>query len=181
MTSTRPTELTLPVASFAALRDTMVEALGAETAAQALRQAGYAAGDALHAILGASGGRDVGELPSTRFWSDLSRLFSSRGWGQLSFAPLHDGVGALDSNDWVESRRDAEDPSGQPSCHFTTGLLANVLGQVAGAEVAVLEVQCRSRGDSRCRFLFGGSDPVFRVYEEVSAGSEPDRALARLG
>jgi hypothetical protein len=57
----------------------------------------------------------------------------------------------------------------QPSCHFTTGVLANILGRAADGEVAVLEVECRSRGDQRCRFLFGGADAVYSVY----VGSQP--------
>lgn len=181
MTNARPSELTLPVASFSALRRAMVEALGEQAAADAMRQAGYAAGDSLHSILGGGAEHDPGEIPVSRFWSDFARLFSSRGWGRLAFVPLHEGVGSLESNDWFEATDGAGGQGGQPSCHFTTGLLANVLGQVAGADIAVLEVECRSRGDSRCRFLFGGSEPVFRVYEEIAGGSAPDDALAQIG
>ncbi|MEX0907127.1 MAG: V4R domain-containing protein [Gemmatimonadota bacterium] len=177
--SARPSELALPVASLAALRDALYDSVGAEAAEQALRQAGYAAGDALFRILGAAADDDPGGTPADRFWSDFSRLFSGRGWGQISFSPVHDGVGSLDAPDWVESR--ANPPADQPSCHFSTGVLANILGQVADAEVAVLEVECRSRGDQRCRFLFGGADAVYSVYEQVAAGAEPDNALAQLG
>lgn len=179
-TSSRPPELTMPVSSLAALRDALVEAVGAEAAAQALRQAGYAAGDALFAFLQGSGERQAGDIPATQFWSDLGRLFASRGWGQLTFSPAHEGVGALDAGDWFEARLDESGSADQPSCHFTIGVLANVLGQVAGGEVAVLEVDCRSRGDARCRFLFGGADAVYHVYDQMSAGTPPDSALAQL-
>lgn len=178
-TSSRTPELALPVASLAALRDSLVSSVGPEAAALALRQAGHAAGDALHRVLSGSDPNALAALPADRFWTQLGRLFSSRGWGQLSYSQVHSGVGSLETTDWAEARAEAN--AGQPSCHFTTGVLANLLGQIADAEVAVLEAECRSRGDHRCRFLFGGADAVFAVYERIAAGDEPDAALSRLG
>jgi len=179
-TSPRTPELALPVASLAAIRDSLVSSVGPEAAALALRQAGHAAGDALHRILSSGGDTEsLAALPADRFWAQLSRLFSSRGWGQLTYSQVHSGVGSLEATNWAEARVDAA--AGQPSCHFTTGVLANLLGQIANSEVAVLEAECRSRGDHRCRFLFGGADAVFAVYERIAAGDEPDAALARLG
>jgi bacteriochlorophyll 4-vinyl reductase len=177
--TTRTPELALPVASLAALRDSLVSSVGPEAAALALRQAGHAAGDALHRILSSGDGQTLESLPADRFWSQLTRLFSSRGWGQLTYTQVHAGVGSLESADWAEVRGDGT--AGQPSCHFTTGVLANLLGQIADAEVAVLEAECRSRGDQRCRFLFGGADAVYAVYERIAAGDAADAALARLG
>src|SRR5690606_38226676 len=46
---TRPQELALPIASLAALRNALIDAVGEDAAAAALRAAGHAAGDALHA------------------------------------------------------------------------------------------------------------------------------------
>ncbi|MGH7446495.1 MAG: V4R domain-containing protein [Longimicrobiales bacterium] len=178
-TSSRTPELALPVASLAAMRDSLVSSVGPEAAALALRQAGHAAGDALYRILSGGDPGSLTALPAERFWAQLARLFSSRGWGQLTYSQVHSGVGSLEATNWAEVRADAN--SGQPSCHFTTGILANLLGQIADAEVAVLEAECRSRGDQRCRFLFGGADAVYAVYERIAAGDEPDAALARLG
>jgi bacteriochlorophyll 4-vinyl reductase len=178
-TSSRTPELALPVASLAALRDSLVSSVGPEAAALALRQAGHAAGDALHRILCGGDPASLSALPADRFWAQLGRLFSSRGWGQLTYSQVHSGVGSLEAADWAEARTELN--AGQPSCHFTTGVLANLLGQVVDAEVAVLEAECRSRGDHRCRFLFGGADAVYTVYERIAAGDEPDAALARLG
>lgn len=177
--STRTSEMTLPVASLAALRDGLVEAVGAEAASQALRHAGHAAGDTFFAIL-QSGEGDAADRSASRFWTDLERLFASRGWGRMSFTPAHDGVGSLEASDWAEANADSAPGAAATSCHFTTGVLANMLGQVAGGEVAVLEVECRSRGDERCRFLFGGAEAVYRVYEDMAAGTAADHALAQL-
>src|SRR5690606_23231642 len=140
-TSSRTPELALPVASLAAMRDSLVSSVGPEAAALALRQAGHAAGDALHRILSGGNPGFLTSLPAEKFWAQLTRLFSSRGWGQLIYTQVHPGVGSLEATDWAEVRADGS--AGQPSCHFTTGVLANLLGQIADAEVAVLEAECR--------------------------------------
>jgi bacteriochlorophyll 4-vinyl reductase len=177
--TSRPAEITLPAASIAAVHAALVGSVGAEGAAAALRQSGHAAGDALFRVLLATQAQEVHALPADRFWAQFNRLFSSRGWGQLSYSQPHAGVGALDSGDWAEALPHGN--ASQPCCHFTTGLLANLLGQVAGGDVAVLEVECRSRGDARCRFLFGGADAVFAVYESIASGTAPAAAVAQLG
>src|SRR5688572_18994012 len=165
-TSSRAPELALPIASLTALTDALVARVGEEAAAQALREAGHAAGDALHRVLAGAEGADVAGMSADRFWQHLSRMFSSRGWGTLSFSQPHPGVGALDTQDWFEARAEADAPT--PCCHFTTGVLANLLGRVAGSDVAVMEVECRSRGDQRCRFLIGGADAVYAIYERMA-------------
>ena len=177
--TSRTPELALPVASLAALRDSLVSSVGPEAAALALRQAGHAAGDALHRILSGGDADELVSIPAETFWNQLATLFSARGWGHLSYSQVHAGVGSLESTNWAEVRADGS--AGQPSCHFTTGILANLLGQIADAEVAVLEAECRSRGDQRCRFLFGGADAVYAVYDRIAAGDPADAALARLG
>jgi bacteriochlorophyll 4-vinyl reductase len=177
--TSRTPELAIPVASLAALRDALVVAVGTETAAQALRQAGFAAGDALFRVLSADNPGELAELPAPLFWNRLTRLFSARGWGHLAYTEVHTGVGALETGDWVEAT--PENGAAQPSCHFTTGALANLLGRVAGSEVAVLEVECRSRGEGRCRFLFGGAVAVYALYDRIAAGDPADAALAHLG
>jgi len=174
--TTRPAEVTLPVTALAAVRQALEGAVGAEAAAEALRLAGHAAGDSLFRIL--VGETDAAQMPAERFWAGVARLFSSRGWGQLAFSQPHAGVGAFEAGDWAEA---ATATSQHPACHFTTGMIANLLGQVAGGDVAVLEVECRSRGDARCRFLFGSADAVDAVYHRVAAGDAADNAVAQLG
>jgi predicted hydrocarbon binding protein len=178
-TSTRPHEVTLPVAAIAAFRDALNSQLGADAAADALRAAGYAAGDAFHRLLSGGNEDDLRQLGVGRFWARFALLFSSRGWGQLTYSQVHPGVGALEAADWAEGR--TESAADRPSCHFTTGMLANLLGQLAGSEVGVLEVECRSRGDQRCRFLFGGTEAVYAVYNRLVEGDSPDDALQRIG
>jgi hypothetical protein len=180
----RPPELAIPVASLAALRSALADEVGSDAAARALAAAGQAAGDSLFSQLVAAGGdsengaASLADVSETAFWRRLSQLFSSRGWGTLSHSPAHEGVGALDAPDWVEA--DAEAHTNRPSCFFTTGVLANLLGNAAGAPISVLEVECRSRGDGRCRFLFGSTSAMDAVYERVGAGNSADAALGEL-
>jgi predicted hydrocarbon binding protein len=176
-TTNRQAELALPATALTALRNALVASVGPDAAADALRAAGYAAGDAFFRILTAGDGESIAQLGADLFWQRLSLLFSARGWGHLSYSEAHPGVGSLHAGDWAEAIGDG---SGDATCHLSTGLLANLLGQVAGSEVAVLEVECRGRGDQRCRFLFGGRDAVYAVYERLSAGAAPEAALASI-
>jgi predicted hydrocarbon binding protein len=187
--NSRPPELALPVASLAALRRELAAAVGGDAAARALQSAGGAAGDAfsralVHGLGSSPAAADpesaaremIAALDQATFWRRFGELFVSRGWGHLTMAQLHPGVGALDSTDWVE----ADAGASRPSCFFTTGLLANLLGRVADDDVAVLEVECRSRGDARCRFLFGSPVALEDVYRQMSAGQELADSLDAL-
>lgn len=180
--STNP-ELALPVPSLLALRAALEEAVGPEAAAAALRRAGHAAGDALFPLLAPhpeadASGPDASDLPESEFWHRVADLFAARGWGHLEFQALHPGLGSLESADWVEA--DPANSRLHPSCHFTTGVLANLLGRAAGADVGVLEVECRSRGDLSCHFMFGGHDALEALYQALARGEALDRAVASL-
>ena len=176
----RPPELAIPVASLAALRRALASDVGADAAARALAAAGHAAGDALFSQLALSEGDNptVEGVSETTFWRRLSNLFSSRGWGTLTHSAAHEGVGVLDAADWVEA--DAAAGATRPSCFFSTGMLANLLGNAAGSPIAVLEVECRSRGDARCRFLFGSAEAMQAVYDRVGSGASADAVLSEL-
>jgi predicted hydrocarbon binding protein len=184
----RPPELLLPVASLKALGAALGAELGADGAALAMRRAGYAAGEALGGALsaaiagrgadGAEADDQLGDLPSDVFWRRLADFFSGRNWGRLRFRQLHEGLGVLEAEKWFEA--DASGDAGRPSCHFTTGMLANLLGQVSGAEIAVLEVTCRSQGAEQCSFLFGAPPTLQAVYGDLTAGRDLQQALLEL-
>ena len=44
--------------------------------------------------------------------------------------------------------------------------------------VAVLEVECRSAGAARCRFLVANPEFLEQVYDEMSKGTRYDEAIA---
>jgi predicted hydrocarbon binding protein len=181
---TRAPELALPVASLAAIRKALVTEVGPDGAARALQQAGFAAGDKLYDLLAnhiaptETNERNVGDVGAATFWRRLSEMFAARGWGRLAHEEVHAGVGALESTDWVEA--DPDSGATRPSCFFSAGVLANVLGRAANGEVGVLEVECRSRGDMRCRFLFGGTDALEAVYDAIRTGQDADSSVAQL-
>ena len=140
-------------------------------------------GDAFFQILSSDGssaaGRDaLAQLDATAFWRRFAQLFSSRGWGTLSHGDVHPGIAVLAAADWAEA--DAAATDSRPTCYFTTGLLANVLGKVAGSDVAVMEVECRSRGDAQCRFLFGSPEALRSVYDLLLSGNTAENAVAQL-
>jgi predicted hydrocarbon binding protein len=106
----------------------------------------------------------------------LGEFFAEQGWGKLSAMPLGDAVLALDSTDWAEA---LDEPQGQyPSCHLSCGLLADFLGRVSQGSVAVMEVECRSRGDERCRFLAGAPETLGILYDRMAQGSGYLEALS---
>lgn len=160
-------------ASLAALRAALVRDAG-PAAATYLQEAGYAGGEALFQSFAswlADRGRGAPEdLEVAAFEQEASEYFREAGWGTLAIGSLHDAVATLDSPDWGEA-----DPSSgldHPACHLTTGMFADFFGRVADHQLAVLEVECRSAGDARCRFLVGNSDVMSHVYEELGRGVE---------
>ena len=170
-------DLRIPARSILALRRTLVRELGMETAAPALQEAGYAAGDALYDRLVRGLDHDVAATSSAVFWKRLAGLFRELGWGTLEHEELHPGVGALVGRDWFEV-----DPSAAGSaCVFTTGVLANLLGRVAGEDVAVMQVPC-SGGEAGCaRFLFGAAPVLQDLYGGMREGQDLQESIAALG
>ena len=99
-----------------------------------------------------------------------------KGWGKLNVMPLGEAVLALDSTDWAEA---LDEPQGEyPSCHLSCGLLADFLGRVSQGQVAVMEVECRSRGDERCRFLAGAPETLSILYDRMAQGTGYLEALS---
>ena len=165
-----------------ALRGALAENRSAAETAGLLRQVGYAFGAALEPEftrwLGEQERAPAVELPASEFWQALNEFFQASGWGSLRHSQLHPGVAVLDSPDWIE----AENPGEMPvfGCHLAEGIFADVLGRVAGAPIAVLEVECRSRGAERCRHLFGGQAALDAVFGNMQAGHSYSEAVSRL-
>jgi hypothetical protein len=62
-------------------------------------------------------------------------------------------------------------------CFFSAGMLADFLGRLSGAPVAVMEVECRSRNDARCRFLSASPETLDGVYDAMNQGRGYAEAL----
>ena len=170
-------DIRIPAATIVTLRRTLTREIGAEAAGRALQEAGSAAGDALFDRLARTTGDGLGDTPSESFWGRFSGLFREIGWGTIEHQPLHQGVAALDARDWFE----VDTESRRATCPFTTGVLANVLGRIAGGEVAVLQVPSPDGAHGACRFLFGGPEAVERLYGGLREGHDLQAALGALG
>jgi predicted hydrocarbon binding protein len=155
-----------------------------QQAAAYLQEAGFAGGEELYAAFGEWLARTRGvEQPSeldVEFLGEvLGDFFTDQGWGRLSATPLGPAVLALDSAEWAEA---LDERQGEfPSCHLSCGLLADFLGRISQELVAVMEVECRSRGESRCRFLAGSPETLGILYDRMAQGSGYLEALGVLG
>ncbi len=153
-----------------------------EHAAGLLREIGFAAGDgAYDGFVGSVSNRYGVETPQSldaRYLGDaLAGFFREEGWGSVSMETLAPGLLGLDSGDWALA-----DPRGTvvPSCHFTCGMLSDFFTRLGGYPAAVMEVDCRSRGDARCRFLVGSPDLLTWLYEGLVGGKSYEDLVAEL-
>jgi predicted hydrocarbon binding protein len=177
----RHSMIALTRSSLVALRAAMLRDAGSSAAVH-LQEAGYAGGDALFASF-----RDwLAERTSTQpdalelrtFESMASAYFRETGWGSVTISTLNDAVATIDSEDWGEA--DPNATGEQPACHLTTGLFADFFGRLADAPLAVLEVECRSSGSPRCRFLVGSIEVMEHLYEQMGLGKTYLEAVETL-
>ena len=148
-------------------------------AATSLYEAGYAGGVALHdAFTRWCRSRKL-PVPETmgapEFADHASAFFSEIGLGAFSVGTLHDAAVTLDTTNWTE----AEPASAMqfPGCYLTAGLLTEFLGRVGGSPVSVLEVECRSMGAPRCRFIVASSETIQDVYDALAEGASYESVL----
>jgi predicted hydrocarbon binding protein len=144
-----------------------------------LQEAGFAGGEELYGefaewLLATRGVERPGDLDMAYLSEVLSEFFTDQGWGALTARPLGEAVLALDAADWAEA---GGGTSEFPSCHVTCGLLADFFGRMSNGLVAVMEVECRSRGDGRCRFLAGAPDTLSALYDRMAQGTSYPEAL----
>jgi predicted hydrocarbon binding protein len=162
------------------LRTTLERDAGLQAAGY-LQEAGFAGGEALADAFRAwlsdrYGIEEPRDLDAGHFGTTLSQFLSELGWGSVTIGPIGDAALAIDSTDWAEAQ---DDPSGEyPSCHLSCGLLADFLGRISDGSVAVMEVECRSRGDARCRFLAGSPETLAALYDRMAQGMSYGEALS---
>ncbi len=144
-----------------------------------LREIGFAAGEALHQGF-EQWAREhyqvesVPELDNAFLGEALHGFFESIGWGSVQLGELIPQVVAFDASAWGEAV-----PGGAqyPCCHFSSGALADFFTRLGGTRAAVMEVECLSRGEERCRFLVGSPDLLTYAYERMTAGMGYREAL----
>jgi uncharacterized protein len=164
--------------SLLALRASLFRDLGPNAAAL-LQEAGYAGGpavfEAFRQWLEAQGGSAPEHLAAAEFGVRAAEFFRDAGWGSIELGAL-EAVATIDSPDWAES--DPSFPLDFPGCYYTAGVLTDFFGRLAGEPLAVMEVECRSMGGDRCRFLVGSGDTMQRVYDSMGQGEAYEQALS---
>jgi uncharacterized protein len=162
--------------SLAVLRTSLDRDTG--SAAAYLQEAGYVGGDAVHQAFRrwceVRGGPPPEESSVEEFATNATEFFRDIGWGSISLGTLGESVATLDSTDWSEATDDGAEAA--PTCHLSTGMFASFFGRMADAPLAVMEVECRSTGAERCRFLLGSGEVMHRLYDEMANGSSYDEA-----
>jgi len=170
MDLSRASLVALSRASFGALRGAMFRDLGLN-AASVLQEAGYAGGaelfDAFAAWLSTRGFGAPETLAASDFAARATEFFGEIGWGSLELSAAGP-VATIDSSNWAEA--DPAQPMEFPCCYYTSGALADFFGRLAGQPLAVMEVECRSSGQERCRFLVGSGDVLQAVYDGMGRG-----------
>jgi predicted hydrocarbon binding protein len=143
-------------------------------AAMHLQNAGYAGGatlfEAFSQWLLARGHGAPESQPATLFGQRATQFFGELGWGSVGEA-----VATVDSADWAEA--DSSSALEFPGCYLTTGLFADFFGRLAGSPLAVMEVECRSMGAERCRFLLASAEVMQHVYDAMGNGVTYDEAV----
>ena len=142
-----------------------------------------AQGNLLLHLYGESRGRGAeywgpSALALDAFRERAAQFFRESGWGEVSVAALEGVVAAIDAADWAEAEPGAALP--YPGCFYSAGLLADFFGRVADAPLAALEVECRSSGSDRCRFLVGSESVLTALHEQMAAGVDCTAALAEI-
>lgn len=170
-----------PRLSLAALRTALLRDFGGNFAAY-LQEAGYAGGapvfDAFREWLAAQGAPAPDALDLESFQARAAAFFAEAGWGSLTISSLDGVAAAIDSTNWAEA--DPASAMPYPACYYSMGLLSDFFGRTADAPLAVLEVECRSNGHDRCRFLVGSAEVMGKVYERVAEGVPYADALQEL-
>src|SRR2546425_6641002 len=140
----------------------------ADQAVAILQEAGFAAGEGVYQSFCAWLPLETGvprpeELDAGQLSEVLSAFFPAHGWGTVTVAPLGTAALTLDSEDWGEAEPGSAET---PMCFFSAGMLSDFFGRLSGEPVAVMEVECRSKHDARCRFLSAAPGTLKPVRSE---------------
>ena len=171
-------DVAIPALGLTMLRQNLQREVGPLPAIHALHTAGFSSGQAIWESLCRGSGRELPQLDDASFWPKLTAALGKRGWGTLTHSAVHAGVGLLASSDWAEATGGGGEQ--QPSCTFSAGMLSALLTGAAGGSIAVLEVNCRTRGDDSCTFAFGSLATVHDLYGLILEGQDLEGALAAL-
>ena len=175
-----PGTLLLSHLSLRQLTQTLEREVGMQAAGW-LQEAGFAGGESLYDsytqwLIDRLQVRQPSSLDVRHLGETLSAFFQEFGWGTLRVTPLTPAVIALDSANWWEA--DPNGGHGYPTCHLSSGVLAELLSRISETTLGIMEVECRSRGDQQCRFLAGSPETLQILYGRLG---ESTGYLSALG
>lgn len=161
---------------------TSLERVSGAHAATLLREAGFASGEAMYAAFAALAAERFGverpqALDAHHLGLAMQQFWMATGWGAAGLTTMGPGVMAIDADQWAESAPGHEE---YPSCHFSSGMLADIFTRLGGVQAAVMEVECRSRGDARCRFLVSSPALLTALYQRMTRGEGYQAAVFAL-
>ena len=144
-----------------------------------LREVGFATGETIHEAFeewckGKYRVDSARDLDTAFLGEALNGYFSEAGWGSIQLTELAPSVLALDGTGWAEANGQGAE---YPSCHFSCGLLADFFTRLGNSRAAVMEVECASRNEERCRFLVGSPDMLTFLYERMNGGMSYQEAV----
>jgi len=136
----------------------------------ALRDAGYAGGEALYQAFDAYvrekdliGSQD---LAIEHFFHRAGEFLTTGGWGKTTFSVQDDAFCTIEIDGcWEGTGAHQPDPRG---CHLTVGLLGAFLGKYAEYPVAVLETEGPESGSHVAKFIAGNTEMVADFYARNS-------------
>ena len=158
-----------------ATRRALLQDLG-ERGMQRLQEIGCAGGEELYDSFGRwlpefAGVSSPDDLDAETLEEVLSEFFGGLGWGGVVIERLGSNGLSISSENWAEA--DPAEGSEYPSCYFSSGLFADFLTRMAGGNaISIMEVECRSRGDQRCRFFAGAPSTLDAVYNALAEGRD---------
>jgi predicted hydrocarbon binding protein len=158
-----------PPATLLALRAALLTRPDLDTVF-ALRDAGYAGGEALYEAFDAFvRERDLiasQQLDVEHFFRRAGEFLTRSGWGDTTVSARHDSFCVVEIGScWEADAEHQPDPRG---CHLTVGLLGAFLGKYADYTIAVLETDGPENNSTVARFIAGNTEMIADYYAKNS-------------
>lgn len=144
--------------------------------AESLRSAGDAGGATLFRGFQASASEDTSpmDMAIQDFNGKAGAYLGDSGWGHVEITQSDALIEVAIAGCWEAT---ADRASG--GCHITTGLLHGFFVELAGYDIAAMEVECGAHAGGACRFAIGTPEMMQVIYEGLSAGEKYEEIKLR--
>ena len=169
--------LALPRGAFARLRDLVWHAT-AEHAPGYLQEAGYGAGEQVYQGFVNWCAKHSYGVPESIAAANFPKLaewfFNELGWGHVSVGTIGNAVVTVDANNLPDVGAQVQ----FPGCYMSSGMFADFFSRLAGAQLVSREVECRTIGNERCRFVIASAETIQHMYDGMAQGMHYEQALS---